>query len=533
MRRYLLAAMCIWFSALAGAISAATFEVGSGKAYASIGAVPWESLQPGDTVLIYWRSAPYKEKWVLGRQGTAANPITVRGVAGPSGERPVIDGNGATTRTALNYWNEVRGLLKIGGSNTPPDTMPQYIVIENLEFRSARPPYTFTSANGSTQSYVNNAASIYVEKGRHITIRNCVLDDSGNGLFIGSLAEQPSRDFLIEGNYIWGNGNVGSAFEHNNYSAAIGIVFQYNRFGPLRAGTSGNNLKDRSAGLVVRYNWIEGGNRQLDLVDAEDSGLIVADPAYRTTLVYGNVLIEPANDGNRQMVHYGGDSGTIGDYRKGTLHLYNNTLVSTRTDRTTLLRLSTNEETADFRNNVVYPALAGNTIALLDQTGILLLTHNWFKPGWVSTFGTLDGTILDDGTAVTGSSPGFVDVAGQDFRLAAGSSAINAGTSFAPAVIPLHAVARQYVKHQSSQVRPNSGAFDIGAYEYSSSAASPCDLNSDAAVNVVDVQTLINLILGLLSGPAGAGDLNHDGIANIVDVQALVNTILGTGACPA
>jgi hypothetical protein len=524
--------MFVLLTALAGGLRAATFEVGPGKPYTSIGAVAWESLQPGDTVLIHWRSTPYKEKWVIGRQGTAANPITVRGVAGPAGQRPVIDGNGATTRTSLNYWNEVRGLLKIGGANVPPDTTPQYIVIEGLELRSARPPYTFIAANGSTQSYVNNAASIYVEKGQRITIRNCVLNDSGNGLFIGSPASEPSRDFLIEGNYIYGNGNTGSAFEHNSYSAAIGILFQYNRFGPLRSGTSGNNLKDRSAGLIVRYNWIEGGNRQLDLVDAEDSSVIVADPSYRTTLVYGNILIEPPNDGNRQMVHYGGDSGAVSDYRKGTLHMYNNTLVSTRTDRTTLLRLSTNEETADFRNNIVYPALAGNTVALLDQTGVLFLTHNWFKPGWVSTFGTLDGTIHDDGTAVTGVSPGFADVAGQDFRLQAGAGVMNGGTALAPTVPSLHAVARQYVKHQSSEARPGDGSLDIGAYEYASATVSQCDLNMDSAVNVVDVQGLINLILGLSAGAPGAGDLNHDGFVNVVDVQALVNTVIGAASCP-
>jgi Dockerin type I domain len=531
-RRLTVPSVFVLLAALAGGLSAATFEVGPEKPFTSIGAVPWESLQPGDTVLIYWRSTPYQGKWVIGRQGTAANPITVRGVQGPAGQLPVIDGNGATTRTALNYWNEVRGLLKIGGSNVPPDTTPRYIVIESLEFRSVRPPYTFTAANGTTQSYVNNAASIYVEKGEHITIRNCILDDSGNGLFIGSLATQPSRDFLIEGNYIYGNGNAGSAFEHNNYSAAIGIIFQYNRFGPLRAGTSGNNLKDRSAGLVVRYNWIEGGNRQLDLVDAEDSSVIVSDPSYHTTFVYGNVLIEPANDGNRQMVHYGGDSGTISDYRKGTLHMYNNTLISTRTDRTTLLRLSTNEEAADFRNNIVYPTLAGNTVALLDQTGELFLTHNWFKPGWVSTFGTLDGTIHDDGTTVTGTSPGFVDVPAQDFHLTAGSNAIKAGTSLAAAVDPLNTVVRQYLKHQSSEVRPSDAPLDIGAYEYSSAATSPCDLNRDSAVNVADVQSMVNLILGVSSGAPGVGDLNHDGTVNISDLQVLVNTVIGASACP-
>jgi len=523
----------ILLASAAGGLAAATYEVGPGKGYTSIGAVPWESLQAGDLVLIHWRSTSYKEKWVLCRQGTAANPITVRGVAGPGGELPVIDGNGATTRSALNYWNEVRGLLKIGGANVPADTMPRYIVIENLEFRSARPPYTFTAANGSTQSYVNNAASIYVEKGEHITIRNSILHDSGNGLFIGSSSANPSRDFLIEGNYIHSNGNTGSAFEHNNYSAAIGIVFQYNRFGPPRAGTIGNNLKDRSAGLVVRYNWLEGGNRQLDLVDGEDSSLIVSDPSYRSTHVYGNVLIEPDGAGNRQMVHYGGDSGNTNDYRKGTLHMYNNTLVSTRTDRTTIIRLSTNNETCDFRNNIVYVTAAGSTLSLVDSSGTLNLTHNWFKPGRVSTFGTLAGVINDDGTNLTGASPGFADEGAQNFELAVGSQAINAGTGLAGAVLPAHAVVEQYVKHQSGQARAADATPDIGAYEYAAVATSRCDLNGDTAVNVVDVQYLVNLVLGALTGPPGAGDLNRDGRVDVVDVQLLVNVVLGVAGCPA
>src|SRR6266542_1990433 len=97
------------------------YEVGPGKPYASIGAVPWESLQPGDTVLIYYRASPYNEKWVICRQGTSSAPITVRGVAGPNGELPVIDGNAATTRSALNYWNQERSVIKIGGANNPPE----------------------------------------------------------------------------------------------------------------------------------------------------------------------------------------------------------------------------------------------------------------------------------------------------------------------------------------------------------------------------------------------------------------------------
>ena len=451
-------------------LQAATYEVGPTKPLTAIGQVPWESLQPGDTVLIYWKLTPYKEKWVICRQGTQAAPITVRGVPGPAGELPVIDGNGATTRSALNYWNETRGVIKIGGANVPADTLPKFITLENLDIRSARPPYTFVAANGSAQSYTNNASSIYVEKGENITVRNCIIHDSGNGFFVASSDALASRNILVEGNYIYDNGNTSSIYEHNNYTAAIGITFQYNRFGPLRAGCSGNNLKDRSAGLVVRYNWIEGGNRQLDLVDGEDSALILTDPGYRSTHVYGNVLVEPDAAGNRQIAHYGGDSGATADYRKGTLYFYNNSIISKRTDRTTIVRLSTNQERCDFRNNIAYVTAAGSTLSLLDDAGIIDLSHNWLKPGWVNSFagGSFTGNVNNDGTSVQGASPGFVDEPAQNYKLAVGSACINAGTFPAPAVFPNHDVLRQYVKHQSSEARPNDGSYDIGAYEFTS-----------------------------------------------------------------
>jgi len=455
----------LYASGVAHAALAATYEVGPGKTYANIGDVPWESLQPGDTVLIYWRSTPYKEKWVICRQGTASAPITVRGVAGTGGELPVIDGNGATTRPALNYWNENRSVIKIGGANVPSDTTPKYITVENLDIRSARPPYTYTSASGATQSYVDSASSIYVEKGENITVRNCRIHDSANGFFVASSDALASRDILVEGNYIYDNGVSNSLFQHNNYTAAIGITFQYNRFGPLRTGCPGNNLKDRSAGLVVRYNWDEGGNRQLDLVDGEDSILIRNDPRYSETHVYGNILIEPDAAGNRQMTHYGGDSGATANYRKGLLYFYQNTLVSTRTDRTTLFRLSTNEERCDARNNIFYVAAAGSTLSLLDTDGVLDLSHNWFKPGWVTSFGTFHGTVNNDGTSVQGSSPGFVNESLQNYYLGAGSVCINAGGALNPDVLPTHDVVRQYVKHQMSEPRTNDGSRDIGAYE--------------------------------------------------------------------
>lgn len=457
----------IAFSAASAAL-ATDYHVGPGQPLAAVSDVPWESLAAGDRVFIHWRATPYKEKWVLNALGTPAQPILVSGVLGPSGERPVIDGRDAITRPALDFWNEVRGVIKVGGSNVPADGLPSYIQIENLEVRSGRPPFTFTDTDGNLQNYADNAAAIYIEKAAHLTIVNCELHDSGNGLFSGAFNGQ-TEDLLIESNYIHDNGNDSSAFHHNTYTSAIGITYQYNRFGPLRPGTDGNNLKDRSAGLIVRYNWIEGGNRQLDLVEADDSE-VINHPDYRATHAYGNVLIEPDNEGNSQIVHYGGDGGDDAQYRKGTLHFYNNTLVSTRSGNTTLLRLSTNDESADVRNNILYVTAQGNRLAMLNEAGALTLRNNWTKPGWVDTHGSLTGSIDDDGSGVEGASPGFVDEVGQDYHLEFDADGVDAGTALHPDVLPDHPVALQYVKHLAQEPRPLESTLDIGGFEY-------CDTN--------------------------------------------------------
>lgn len=452
-------------------VFATDYHIGPGQALTTISAAPWATLSAGDRVYIHWRSTPYKEKWVINRQGTANNPIQIIGVNSPNGEQPVIDGNGAVTAAGLNYWNENRGVIKIGGSNTPNDGLPSYITIENLEICSARPPYSFINDNGHPESYINNAASIYVEKGEHIIIRNCTIHDSGNGIFIGAFDGQ-TKDILIEQNYIHNNGNIGSAFEHNTYTAAIGIIYQFNRFGPLRSGANGNNIKDRSAGLIVRYNWIESGNRQLDLVDAEDSELIVNDPAYHTTHVYGNILIEPDGAGNSQVLHYGGDGSDTNIYRKGTLYFYNNTVISTRTGNTTLMRLSTNDEAAEVFNNVIFTTAGGNRFAMIDGAGSFLMQNNWLKTGWVNTHGSLTGSVQDLGDNITGNDPLFQDINLQDFTPLTNSPLINKGDPIPGSLKPVNDLILEYVKHQNFKNRNIAGLPDIGAYELSNTSCS-------------------------------------------------------------
>jgi hypothetical protein len=340
-------------------------------------------------------------------------------------------------------------------------------VIENLDITSGRPPYTFTGRNGVTP-YAENCSAIYVEKGQHVLIRGCTFRDCGNGFFCAS----QTADLVLESNTIAGNGIEGSIYEHNNYTEAFGILFQFNHFAPLRDGCPGNNLKDRSAGTIIRYNWIESGNRQLDLVDS-DYPELYNDPSYRRTFVYGNILIEPEGAGNSQILHYGGDSGNSDHYRKGTLFLYNNTIVSTRSGNTTLARLSTDDETCDARNNILYVSASGDHLAMLAESGgVIDLWRNWLKPGWVASHSGGSGRVIDHGN-IEGSDPGFVDFAAQAFELSGNSACIDAGNPLLPDVPPDRLPEMEYVRHAMSRPRPADGAFDIGAYEHASLDAVP------------------------------------------------------------
>ena len=496
---------------------AVQYQVGPDQPYSAIGDVPWESLVPGDMVLIHWREENYREKWVIGTSGSVENPIVVRGVPGPAGQLPVIDGRNAVTRRALDFWNESRGLIKIGGSSTPGEAVPAHIVIENLELRSARPPYTFIDHSGSLQTYSLNGASFYVEVGQHLTIRNCLIHDSGNGIFIGA-HNGDTRHILIEGNHIYDNGIENRPYEHNTYTEAIDIVYQYNFMGSLRTGATGNNLKDRSAGLVVRYNWIENGNRQLDLVEAQGNQELVDHPDYRRTFVYGNLLGEADGEGNSQIVHYGGDSGLENDYRKGVLYFYDNTVISTRGGNTTLLRLSTNEETAELYNNIVYTTAPGTSLAMLSENGILILHNNWLKSGWRLSHSTFAGQLTTSGILLEGSEPGFADLASGDYHLAPGAPVIDQGQPL-PEAIP-HRTDRQYLRERSWELRPGTGLPDMGAFGFARAG----DLDGSDRVDPADVILGLRVLAGYPDQPAAISffDIDDDGRLGFAEVlQAL------------
>ena len=64
---------------------------------------------------------------------------------------------------------------------------------------------------------------------------------------------------------------------------------------------------------------------------------------------------------------------------------------------------------------------------------------------------------------------------------------------------------------------------------FKSTAIVKGDVNGDGKVNVSDVTTLVNMILGVIPKDADRADINGDGKVNVSDVTALINIILGVG----
>lgn len=461
------------------------FQVGDGKEFANIGDVPLGSLAAGDTVRVFWRAAPYHEKVMLSGQGTAEQPIRFCGVPGPQGELPVLDAEGATTQPGLDFpfdGHQPRGLVIVGHQHGDQDyyRQPSHITIEGFEIRNAGPPFSFTDNHGQVTPYSSIAAGIFVERGDDITVRGCDIHDNYNGIFMGTGGDEKTicKNALIESNYIHQNGSPTEYYEHNVYNEVKGIVYQFNRFGPTR-NLNGNAIKERSAGVFIRYNWVDDGAHLLDLVDAQEARDVnLPDPAFHESFVYGNVLLRGTRNAG-SIVHYGGDSGIVSDYRKGTLHFYANTVMIDNSlnedyETTGMFEASTNDEHLDVRNNIFFsvaPATELRPIVFLGTrdglaSGIFTFQNNWVTNGWTA-FDPIPGSSTQKAgsafgveASLFGTAPGFTSAADGDYTPVADAPVIGAGVS----LDDLPPVEYQYDAKQVGKARQDGATPTIGAF---------------------------------------------------------------------
>jgi len=139
-------------------------------------------------------------------------------------------------------------------------------------------------------------------------------------------------------------------------------------------------------------------------------------------------------------------------------------LISERSGNTTLVRLSTNDETAEVFNNIYYGTANGQSLALIDGNGTINYQHNWLKSNYRDCHCTPAGTINDLGNQLTGSQPGFVDFNTQNFHLQINATATDHGMTI-PTNLSAHIPQWEYQKHQQASPRLNDGFIDLGAYE--------------------------------------------------------------------
>ena len=491
--------------------SGKTYDVGPGKTYATPGLVPWLGLLPCDNVRIFWRATPYNDVIFLSNRGAAHKYIRIVGMPGPNGERPILDGNGATIKPSTPFINNVFDGLGMIVVSVPVGYTygykPGYLEISNLEIRNASKIYPHTSLSGQSVAWQDFASGIYIERAENVAIRNCLIHHNGNGIFQNSKYDEAgqSRYLLIEGNDIHDNGVVGDAHEHNSYTEGVGTVYQFNHFGQISNGSYGDNIKDRSAGITIRYNYIEGGVNPIALPDPQSNGSWerIQKDAWGSLLVnsayiYGNVVISRDRPDfkilwTRIFVNVGDGPFSYGNVRGGTVYVHNNTFIAQFdatiwTMTSTVLFALENTGTNNIvqaRNNVFHtrpltPGAKASPLAIFWAYGNADFSTNWISGGYlpiepsdhnnnsVLNLGTpWNGTGIANMLSNAANNPGFVSSAQDNYHLLASSPVIGSGVPLGAEVLktgnmPLY----EYVAANQWKLRNNAVAPALGAFEY-------------------------------------------------------------------
>jgi len=301
-----------------------------------------------------------------------------------------------------------KGIFVIRGNN---------VTVENIEFRDA----VVLSHNG---------AGIRQE-GRNLKVRYCKFQGNEMGILSGNI---PNCTILIEySEFLQGGSNFDPGYQHNIYINHIdSFIFRYNFSHDAIA--SGHELKSRATHNIILYN-------RLANINTEDSRTIDL-PNGGFALVMGNVIEQGPNSSNTNLLGYGLEG--LSNPGPHALLVIHNTFVNKK-DRGSFIHVAaTGVDTLMLRNNILAGAKTGGLI--IGNAGVLDSAHN----------------LICDRLA----DAGFVDAAAFNYRLAAGSRAIDGGRAVSGRrrgypLIP----AMQYRDDCRAEVRPSDGSPDIGAFE--------------------------------------------------------------------
>jgi len=278
--------------------------------------------------------------------------------------------------------------------------------IENIEFSGA--------SVGD-----HNGAGIRQE-GTGLTVRNCYFHDNEEGILTG---ENRASEILIEHSEFARNG-YGDGYTHNLY---IGEVKRFTlRYSYVHHAVIGHNVKTRARENYILYNRImdeETGNSSY-AIDFSNGGI-----AY----VIGNLLQQGPNTDNYTLVSFGAEGL---NNPANELYLVNNTLVN------------------DYPEGGVF-------VFVKPEAGPVKIVNNLFvgQAKLLEGQGELAYNLVSEGAELR-------DRARLEYRLKTKSRAIDAGAN--PGIATgFDLVPRfEYVHPAEKQKRPESGALDLGGYEY-------------------------------------------------------------------
>ena len=459
------------------------------------------TLQPGDTLRIHCNTdgsgnrIPYRHRGLMNIRGLPTKRIRIVGIPHPiTGERPLFNFTNATSPA----WTEVSGNMDANSHNRSAGQlsgfyissystgslgyMPGFFNIEGLEMTGCEMGEAFTYPNGTAGTYSRGSAPFRFRKGSHVIIQDCVVHGNGNGCFGTTLGNENSMqmDITLKNNHFYDNGTVGFDLDHHTYFEGLRIRYEGNYYGPLKPNT-GSGLKDRSAGAIIRYNWLEDGGHQLDLCESQDGpGILAASPWYNNAWVYGNVFAQVegrSNSLNREIINTHDDhNGPPIGGRSIYFRFYYNTIVVID-DRADYVHHASTENTwgcVEFRNNVMFsrqPASATTSsvrMVLGKNPAFGYTGRNWLSPGHgeaeVTNTGRIHGYSANTITTA-GNAVGFVDQTGLNFRLLETSPLVGQATNDLPPDYPS-------VQYEIDEMPPStvfglvarSNMLDIGAF---------------------------------------------------------------------
>jgi hypothetical protein len=312
-----------------------------------------------------------------------------------------------------------------------------HTVVENIEFSGAK-------VRGK------NGAGIRLE-GTGLTIRNSYFHHNQMGLLTGT---NPQSDVVIENSefaYNIVDARRKRPLGHNIYIGAIRSFTLRNSY--VHHATFGHNVKSRAATNHLAYNRLadEGDGNSSYIVDLPNGGA-----AY----LVGNVIQQSRYTDNWSLINFGSKRNTPLD----RLYLANNTLVSERKDS----RFVSNRSSRPvmFVNNILVgrgkPARGPSQLfsnLMIQRTTPDAMARLNGTPRMRKARAPYSGNF-------TANRPGFVDIAGRDYRLSPYSPAIDIGRD--PGAVEGVSLTPRFEFGNRIQLaeRSRHGPLDLGAFEF-------------------------------------------------------------------